>query len=312
MRNILLIAQGDTALNVVDRLLRDEHVLITRVETAEEANTLVTHSPVDAIVCAVDALDEPGRACLEFLEYLTEVPTVIVLGNPLLPARSLRINVSIVAVQDGVDSVRTALRQQLRRIQQTENTVATPAEFEFSFVIPARPDRISRARAIAGGFVQRSLNLPEYDLLKLELVLEEALANAVYHGSLQIDSEQRTDPIAFAQLIDQRTTTPPYCDRKVRIDLAINDLELRIVVADEGPGFDQQETQARLENDEVVRSSGRGLMLMQAFADSLTFNESGNEVRITKLCSSFSNDSENREPLPVSRRTNTVSLGTTR
>ena len=312
MRNILLIAQGKTALSVVDRLLRDEHVLITRVRTAQEANALVTQSPVDAIVCAVDALDEPSRACLEFLEYLTDVPTVIVLANPLLPVRSLRINVSIVAIQDGVESVRIALHQQLRRIQQTEPEVAEPAEFEFSFVIPARPDRISRARAIAGGFVQRSLKLPEYEFLKLELVLEEALANAVYHGSLQIDSEQRTDPVLLAQLIDERTTTSPYCDRKVRIDLAINEIELRIIVADEGPGFDQKKMQAGLENDAPVRSSGRGLLLMQAFADTLTFSESGNEVHITKLCSSSSSDSESREPPPVTRRIKTVSLGTNR
>lgn len=310
MRNILFIAQGQIATDVADRCLREEHVLVTRVRTAAEANGLLAQGPVDAIVCAIDELNESGRACLELIEYLGDTPTVILLRKPLPIVRTLRINISIVAVDDGLEPIRTAICQQLRRGKHSETAFATPPEFEFSFVIPARPDRIARARTVAGSFVQRSIKLPDYELLKLELVIEEALANAVYHGSLEIESEQRMDPVLFAQLLEERTAALPYCDRKVCIDLAIDDTRLQIVVKDEGPGFDPESITAGTEEDTVLLSSGRGLMLMRAFADSLSFNERGNEVRVTKLRSSLSPDAcSETVPAPLSLRSRTLPAG---
>lgn len=312
MRNVLFIAQGQAAADVADRLLRDEHVLVTRVTTAEEANALATQPPFDAVVCALDDLKGPGRAVVEFLEYLSDVPTVIVLGNPLLPVQSLRINVSIVAIQDGIEPVRTAVKQQLRRIQPVTRPKTKPPELNFSFVIPARPDRIGRARTVAGSFVQRSLKLPDYELLKLELVIEEALANAVYHGSLEIDSEQRANPVLLSELVDERTVSQPFCDRKIRIDMAIDETQLQILIADEGPGFDFNATAMALENNDAMRPSGRGLLLMRAFADKLEFNEKGNEVRITRLRTSFNPRAETRAPVSVRGRIDTVPMGTSR
>jgi anti-sigma regulatory factor (Ser/Thr protein kinase) len=181
------------------------------------------------------------------------------------------------------------VNQQLRRVpDRAEKPIRSDCEFEFGFSFKAEPSRIGKARAVAGGFIQRCLQLEDKELIRVELVLEEALANAVYHGSLEISSDIRTGrQDRFNALLSQRLETSPYCDRQVQVQLAICDKDLRIVVTDDGPGFDVNATAGACDSEAVHRPSGRGLLLMHAFADSVKFNESGNSVQLIRKRSSM-------------------------
>ena len=100
------------------------------------------------------------------------------------------------------------------------------------------------------------LNLSEH-IFSLEILAREALNNAVIHGS-QMDSDRKI----YAELL---------CDEQV----------LKLKVRDDGPGFNWQAILQR----EIVddhKESGRGLKLYQYYADPVEFNESGNQVILTR------------------------------
>lgn len=94
------------------------------------------------------------------------------------------------------------------------------------------------------------------DWYSVELLLREALTNAVLHGG------------------DGRAGA------RVRCDVAVGARSARLVVADEGPGFDWRARLAAATPD--VATSGRGLRIYELYADRVRFNESGNRVELRR------------------------------
>lgn len=94
------------------------------------------------------------------------------------------------------------------------------------------------------------------DCFGVELLLREALANAVVHGS-------RGRPGA-----------------RIRCEVRYRGRSVRIAVTDSGPGFDWKKRQSAPPSG--TRTSGRGLCLYAAYADGVNFNESGNRVVLVK------------------------------
>jgi len=94
------------------------------------------------------------------------------------------------------------------------------------------------------------------DCFTVELLLREALANAVTHGCRD------------------------RAGGRVRCEVRFTGASVRILVADDGSGFDWR---ARLGAEPPeLETGGRGLCLYSLYADSVTFNESGNRVALHK------------------------------
>lgn len=107
------------------------------------------------------------------------------------------------------------------------------------------------------------------DPFALRILLREALANAVIHGSGQI-------PLNM-----------------VTLALRVEGHQVAMKVSDSGPGFDWH--QPRL-NDGTLEEGSRGLALMRIYADRVTFNEAGNEVTLEKALSAMGSESLARTP----------------
>ena len=92
----------------------------------------------------------------------------------------------------------------------------------------------------------------------IRLALEEALVNAHKHGS-------RFDP-----------------SRKITISYDLDERRAIFRVRDEGPGFEPIRVPDPTLPDRLSLPTGRGIMLMRAYLDDLTYNDQGNEVQLTK------------------------------
>ena len=57
------------------------------------------------------------------------------------------------------------------------------------------------------------------------------------------------------------------------------------IIKDEGPGFDVQRIIAEDSAAAISADENRGIVLMRSFMDEVKFNESGNEVTMTKVAS---------------------------
>jgi serine/threonine-protein kinase RsbW len=98
----------------------------------------------------------------------------------------------------------------------------------------------------------------EDDALNVALAVREAVINAITHGN-------GGDP-----------------SRRVDVTLATNGAGIRVTVRDHGAGFDPGETRDPTAGDNLLHSSGRGLLLIRAFVDEVKFrNLKGRGMEIT-------------------------------
>lgn len=123
--------------------------------------------------------------------------------------------------------------------------------------IPSTP----AGRREAEAEVMRSvseLGFSEEARFSIKLAMEEAVVNAIKHGN-------RFDR-----------------DKKVHIRYVCNGKTLKIVIRDEGQGFNPRDVPDPTAPENITLPYGRGLMLMNAYMDSVEFSPAGNEVTMLK------------------------------
>jgi CheY-like chemotaxis protein len=120
----------------------------------------------------------------------------------------------------------------------------------------------------------------ETERLRVGIALEEALTNAAYHGNLEVGAVlTESNRHAIEELARQRLLEAPYRERRIRVTARISRAEAVFVIRDQGPGFEVSRL-AALPNAGVA--AGRGVILMRAIMDEVTFNAAGNEVTLVK------------------------------
>ncbi len=133
------------------------------------------------------------------------------------------------------------------------------------------------------------------------MAVEEALANAIYHGNLEISSQLKEDGSpAFWDLAKERQSSKPWMERVVRIQKLVCQFGLWITITDEGAGFDTQRILNQTPDPMEMLSSGRGLIMMRAFTNDLFYNACGNSVTMAFYSTSrIEKSSEKSGPTPV-------------
>lgn len=122
-------------------------------------------------------------------------------------------------------------------------------------------------------------------LVQVATALDEALVNAIIHGNLEVSSDLRSvdDGAPYHSLIRQRKQEAPFCDRKVRVFVRASRDQAVFVIRDEGPGFDPSSIPDPTDPENLEKVSGRGLLLINAFMDHVSYNSKGNELTMVKL-----------------------------
>lgn len=115
------------------------------------------------------------------------------------------------------------------------------------------------------------------------MALMEGIANAMLRGNLEVGSELRAvDREAYDALVQERLTQEPYASRRVTVTVLESAGRLEIRIHDQGSGFDPDSVADPVATENLLAVSGRGVMLMRTFMDSVRFNERGNEVVMVK------------------------------
>jgi len=121
--------------------------------------------------------------------------------------------------------------------------------------------------------------------IRVCIALEEAMRNAIFHGNLELTSDQREgDTGVYQRLIEERIKQSPYQDRRLFVTVDISPTRGTFTIRDQGPGFDPRKLPDPTDPENLERVSGRGLLLMRTFMDDVQFNETGNQVTMVKRC----------------------------
>ncbi|MDX1637914.1 MAG: ATP-binding protein [Balneolaceae bacterium] len=88
------------------------------------------------------------------------------------------------------------------------------------------------------------------------LALSEAVTNAIVHGNREDDS------------------------KNVFISATRNRDQLKISIKDEGEGFDPSSLPDPLQDENLLKEGGRGVYLIEQFADDVSYSEGGTKITI--------------------------------
>lgn len=104
------------------------------------------------------------------------------------------------------------------------------------------------------------------DIFAMRLSLEEGITNAIRHGN-------KLSP-----------------DKSVTVFCEIDELRMRVVVTDEGDGFEPDAVPDPTLEEFIERPCGRGLMLMRAYLNICEYSEGGRRLTMER---------ERNSPLPI-------------
>jgi anti-sigma regulatory factor (Ser/Thr protein kinase) len=150
------------------------------------------------------------------------------------------------------------LKASLEKVDKLTALMPYCSVCEMNIVIPAEPASIPKVSEGVKQLLQGK-GWSEDELMPVELALDEAMANAIRHGC-------KNDPSKQVQCI---VTTEANG-------------EVMIVVRDPGPGFDAAKVPNPLEGENVLKSSGRGVFLINQLMDEVGFAEGGRVVQMKK------------------------------
>ena len=98
----------------------------------------------------------------------------------------------------------------------------------------------------------------EQSTFAIRLALEEGLMNAIKHGN-------RLDP-----------------KKTVHVEAKVTPKATEITIEDQGSGFHREEVPDPCAVENLLKCSGRGILLMEAYMDEVKYSQGGRRVRMVK------------------------------
>jgi serine/threonine-protein kinase RsbW len=129
----------------------------------------------------------------------------------------------------------------------------------FKAVLASKPEVIEEIEQLAEqAALLAGFNEEEQD--SLAIAVTEIGNNAIIHGN-------RNDP-----------------NKKVFVDISVNHNEVRVIIRDQGRGFDPEKLSNPLDPENLLRESGRGVFIVRSLMDEVSYNftENGTEATIVK------------------------------
>lgn len=168
--------------------------------------------------------------------------------------------------------------------QSTSRFTASAGQ-ELRLSMPSHRRFITPVVTMLQEFCERYGSVEKQELVRIGVALEEALVNSVVHGNLEISSSLRDqDDGSFEKMIALRQEKSPYRQRRVEVIARCWLGEVSFTITDEGTGFDPSGIPNPLDGDFANRLHGRGMLIMRSFMDSVVYNDTGNQVTLTKRC----------------------------
>ena len=93
---------------------------------------------------------------------------------------------------------------------------------------------------------------------------------------------RQVDEPAYEREIEIRRVTAPYATRRVKLTATISYHEGVFVIQDEGQGFDVTKIPDPTDPSNLLRLSGRGILLMRSFMTTVHFADRGRRVTLVK------------------------------
>ncbi len=146
---------------------------------------------------------------------------------------------------------------------RTEETVLSLAQEQSQPADPSGSVELGNDRGLITAVAERVVEVAreagyaEASRFAVRLAIEEAIVNAFKHGHKGLGR-----------------------DETVFVEYDVKPEAISIVVTDKGPGFEPGAVPDPTSEENLMKTSGRGLLLMRAYMTEVSHNETGNQIRM--------------------------------
>lgn len=298
MAKVLLVEDSVTQAVEIRMLLEEKHHDVVHVANGRLALEVLETQPIELVITDLEMPEMNGLELVVAMRTEFEhIPAILVTaqGSEELAAKALRRGAAGYVPKNHLQSMLNDTIVDVLGVIRTDASFAklikTLQKNVFVFDLPNDSSLISPLVGLLMQVVAGMELLAGIEVTRLGVALEHALVNAIYRGNLSLGPSV-TPPHraivydeATTNLIENRRNTEPYKDRLVHVEATASKEEIRILVRDEGKGFNTANVPGRGDLQPLDGESGQGLILMASFTDELIFNEQGNQVTLVKKCS---------------------------
>lgn len=118
------------------------------------------------------------------------------------------------------------------------------------------------------------------EVFDLQLGFSEALSNAIIHGNLAIVKPEGS--LESTGELAKKKQKLYATNKKVYVTIDVNRDRVYLKIRDEGKGFKLRGVPDPTLPEGLMKTKGRGLLLMETYFDSVEYLGSGNEVIMSK------------------------------
>lgn len=298
MSKILLVEDSPTQALQMKMLLESASHEVT---CCDDGTPALEHLSSGTNELVITDLELPVMNGLELIRKMQadfpDIPAVLVTGHgsERLAAEALQVGATGYVPKSMLDDMLLGTVEDVLGIVRSDRSYAElidcTVENRLVFELPNKPSLLTTAIDLTMQMSGGMQLLSGVDRYRVGNALRHAASNAIYRGNLELSHEQwqetggedatlePSDPVVI-----ERMSQRPFSNRKIHFDARLMRDLIRVVIRDEGNGFDTSKfAQGTASLDE---SHGRGLVLIQNFMDKVTFNASGNEITMIKHCTS--------------------------
>lgn len=293
----MILVADDSQLDrtLITEVLKQEPLdwLVEVVESAEEAISEMKRVAYDVVITDIMM---SGLSGIDLLNHVHRqphrVPVIVISGqdDQKAVAEAIRMGAaSFVPKSELPSRLGETVRQVLEAAHLKRNyqaLIRCGQEIRFKFKICNDPSLIQPFISLLQDMAEGMGILSDEARTRLGIAVDEAVTNAICHGNLELSEDEmqevrrRLHAHEKLEAIADRENTAPYCERCVHLSAAMSHEGIKVVIRDEGNGF---------EPDSVAADPAhRGITLMQNLVDKVSYNPSGNEITLVKLSDTHS------------------------
>lgn len=290
MTHILVAEDSATQRAEIEFLLEDSGFEVTTAVNGLEALNSMQDFMPDIVLTDLHMPEMNGLELVEAVRRdFSGVPVVVITadGTEELASQALKAGATSYIPKRCLDrELLPTLRDIADMLTSQRNEERLADAIVSSEVMYRIPNDHNLATALVNRLEKQIADLQiadETEVFRILMGIKEAIINAIDHGNLELDSSLRDlDDNSYRLMGEERQQSAPYADRRVTVKASVTPEEVRFVIADEGPGFSPDQIPDPTDPENLLRPHGRGLMLIQSFMDSISHNETGNEITMTK------------------------------
>lgn len=293
MARVLIVDDSISIVQSLSRILEHHGCIADVAYNGSDALRKISSANYDIAVCDIEM---PGISGMNFLEKVredfdSELDVILMTGylEHEYFIQAIRLGASdFISKPVDSKSLIVSIDRIMQRRQRKSNIGlffgsmnSTSVCFEID---PMRFWQAGISKAISY-YLRHGLNLRRNFANDLLVCLDEMFYNALIHGTLGLNLEQRhLGQKQLQELIAEKAESVKGKSIRLCIELNTRQEQISLSVEDDGEGFDYQSWLQRLEQDQQINvdAHGRGIAMIYHLSDKLVFDKGGRKTTIIR------------------------------